>query len=88
MARYGRLDGHLDGVPLVKVGASPLLIHRGAPVPDEDVEVTPRIGITQAADWPLRFLVRGSEHVSATPKGFFRRKFEVGERGLETGDGG
>ena len=29
-----------------------------------DVESTPRIGITKAADWPLRFLVRGNRHVS------------------------
>lgn len=29
-----------------------------------EVGVTPRIGITKAADWPLRFLVRGNPHVS------------------------
>jgi DNA-3-methyladenine glycosylase len=29
-----------------------------------EVAVTPRIGITKAADWPLRFLVRGNPHVS------------------------
>jgi DNA-3-methyladenine glycosylase len=29
-----------------------------------DVVVTPRIGITKAADWPLRFLVHGNPHVS------------------------
>ncbi len=29
-----------------------------------EVETTPRIGITKAADWPLRFLVRGNGHVS------------------------
>jgi DNA-3-methyladenine glycosylase len=29
-----------------------------------DIAVTPRIGITQCADWPLRFLIRGNPHVS------------------------
>jgi DNA-3-methyladenine glycosylase len=29
-----------------------------------DIAVTPRIGITQCADWPLRFLIRGNPYVS------------------------
>jgi DNA-3-methyladenine glycosylase len=29
-----------------------------------DVLATPRIGITKAADWPLRFVVHGNPHVS------------------------
>lgn len=77
------IDGALDGVPLTR-GA--LVLRAGTAVPDADVEVTPRIGITQAADWPLRFLVRGDEHVSRTPKGFFRRGLDVGDRGRGTGD--
>lgn len=40
-------------------------ILRGAPVSARDVTATPRIGVTKAADWPLRFLVRASPHVSA-----------------------
>ena len=34
----------------------PVVIRAGDAVPDRDVVVTPRIGITQAADWPLRYL--------------------------------
>jgi DNA-3-methyladenine glycosylase len=30
-----------------------------------DVEVTPRIGITECADWPLRFLIAGNRFVSS-----------------------
>lgn len=29
-----------------------------------EIAVTPRIGITQCADWPLRFLIRGNRFVS------------------------
>ncbi|MGE5686794.1 MAG: DNA-3-methyladenine glycosylase [Gemmatimonadota bacterium] len=32
--------------------------------PRSPVSVTPRIGVTQAADWPLRFLIAGSPWVS------------------------
>jgi DNA-3-methyladenine glycosylase len=37
-------------------------------VPDERVQVTPRIGITKSAEWPLRWLVRDNPYVSKTPK--------------------
>jgi DNA-3-methyladenine glycosylase len=54
----------------------PVVIRAGEPVPDEEVVVTPRIGITQAADWPLRYLVRDDPYLSATPAHFFRRSYE------------
>lgn len=47
-------------------------IRRHVPLPDEAVVVTPRIGITQAADWPLRYLLAGDPHVSRTPRHFAR----------------
>jgi DNA-3-methyladenine glycosylase len=40
-----------------------------AVIPPFEVATTPRIGITKAADWPLRFLVRGNPHVSGRGAG-------------------
>ncbi|HEX5725228.1 MAG TPA: DNA-3-methyladenine glycosylase, partial [Longimicrobiaceae bacterium] len=42
----------------------PLWLARGREVPGAEVAAGPRIGITQAADWPYRFWVRGSPWVS------------------------
>lgn len=51
---------------------APLLIRRGEPVHDADVVVTPRIGISECADWPLRWFVADNPYVSKTPKHFPR----------------
>lgn len=48
----------------VRLDRGPLRILEGMAVPDEEVLVTPRIGIRKAADWPLRFLEKGSRFVS------------------------
>jgi DNA-3-methyladenine glycosylase len=53
----------------------PIVIRRGSPVPDDDVVVTPRIGITQAAEWPLRYFVRDDPYVSPTPASFERSTY-------------
>ena len=66
------IDGRMSGLPL---DDSPVRIVAGAPVDDGAVVVTPRIGISRAADWPLRYLVDASEYVSRTPGEFFRRPF-------------
>ncbi|HEY4306396.1 MAG TPA: DNA-3-methyladenine glycosylase [Gemmatimonadaceae bacterium] len=42
----------------------PLLIRRGETIPDERVAITPRIGITQWADAPLRWIIADSPYVS------------------------
>ena len=52
--------------------SSPLVIRQGERVPDEKVVITPRIGITQSADWPLRWFVSDSPYVSKTPSHFPR----------------
>ena len=36
--------------------ASEVVVRSGIVVPDEEIRVTPRIGITKAVDWPLRYL--------------------------------
>ncbi|MEO7043113.1 MAG: DNA-3-methyladenine glycosylase [Gemmatimonadaceae bacterium] len=41
-----------------------LVIRDYAAIPDSAVAVTPRIGIRHAADWPLRWFIRGNEFVS------------------------
>ncbi|HEY9427327.1 MAG TPA: DNA-3-methyladenine glycosylase [Gemmatimonadaceae bacterium] len=58
------ITGEMNGFQLYD---SPLEILRGEPVPDDQVEVTPRIGITRAASWPLRWFVRGNQYVSKAP---------------------
>jgi len=42
----------------------PLHVRREQTEPSIEVQVTPRIGITHCADWPLRFLIAGSHFVS------------------------
>lgn len=42
----------------------PLVIRSGVELPDSEVEITPRIGITKAVDWPLRWIVKGNPYVS------------------------
>ncbi|MDB4913158.1 MAG: 3-methyladenine glycosylase [Gemmatimonadetes bacterium] len=55
------ITGAMNGTSLRN---GPLVIRAGTPVPDNNVVVTPRIGITKAADWPLRFFVKDDPYVS------------------------
>ncbi len=55
------IDGDLNRVSLQR---GPLVIRPGAEISDSDVAITPRIGITKCADWPLRWIVKGNEFVS------------------------
>lgn len=50
----------------------PLVIRRGTDIPREAVTVTPRIGISRSAHWPLRWFVTDSAFVSKTPTSFPR----------------
>ena len=64
--------GSMSGTSLRQ---GPIVVRAGELVPDADVVVTPRIGITRAADWPLRFFVRDDPFVSRTPAAFFQRRY-------------
>jgi DNA-3-methyladenine glycosylase len=52
------LNGH-------RLEGPPLWIAPGLSLPRGAVQTGPRVGIRVAADWPLRFLVRGNPWVSA-----------------------
>jgi DNA-3-methyladenine glycosylase len=56
-----QLNGHMLDRP-------PLLIAPGSPLPDDAVATGPRVGITRAADLPLRFWETGSHWVSGRTK--------------------
>ena len=58
------IDRALDGA---RLDEPPLLITGGEPVENGEVVASPRIGVDyagEAAQWPLRFSVRGHRHVS------------------------
>lgn len=55
------VTGREDGVPLTR---GRLRIVRRRTRQRDAIIVTPRIGITRAVDWPLRFLIAGSPWVS------------------------
>jgi DNA-3-methyladenine glycosylase len=57
MGVKGEHDAHSLGTP-------PLWIAPGETPPARAIASGPRIGITRAADWPLRFLLAGNPHVS------------------------
>lgn len=60
------IDRALDGEPLD--GKRLFLTPRDMTIADDDVAVTPRIGVDYAGDaaaWPLRFFLRGNRYVSA-----------------------
>ncbi|MEX2179127.1 MAG: DNA-3-methyladenine glycosylase [Gemmatimonadaceae bacterium] len=63
------VTGRHNAMPLQR---PPLIIREGTRVPAGRIVLTPRIGIRQAADWPLRWFIAGNPCVSRTPAGFPR----------------
>jgi DNA-3-methyladenine glycosylase len=66
------IDGSMDGSSLRD---GPVTIRAGASVSDDDVVVTPRIGIVKAAEWPLRYFIRDDPFVSKAPAHFERGRW-------------
>jgi DNA-3-methyladenine glycosylase len=58
----GGLDGHDLRHP-------PLQLLRGWTVPEHRLGISGRVGVRRAAEWPLRFFLRGHEAVSRGPGG-------------------
>jgi DNA-3-methyladenine glycosylase len=56
-----RIDRNLDGA---KMARSPVIVRRPLRGEASPIATTARIGITKAADWPLRFVVAGSPWLS------------------------
>jgi DNA-3-methyladenine glycosylase len=72
------IDGRLNGVSLQR---GPLVVREGGEggaVPDAAVSVSHRIGLTRAADWPLRFFLTDNAHVSRTPSAFSVGRYIAG----------
>ena len=65
------IDGRHNGLRLDRL---PVRIRAGEPVPDSEVMVSPRIGITRAADWPLRWYIAGNAWVSRAPRALASRR--------------
>jgi DNA-3-methyladenine glycosylase len=59
------ITGALNGLPLQK---QPLVIREGQRITSDGIETTPRIGITRAVDWPLRYFIRDNRYVSRFPR--------------------
>jgi len=59
------ITGDRSGTPL---DAPPLTILRDCDIPESRVRVSSRIGITRAADWPLRWHIADNPWVSRAPR--------------------
>ena len=57
------IDGSMNGLSLQR---GPLVIREGERVQSSQIVTTTRIGITKAAEWPLRYYIAGNEYVSRT----------------------
>ena len=70
--RLGQAFGITDALDAHDLSSPPLRLLPGWPTPAGSIDVSPRIGVSRARDWPLRFSVRGNASVSR-----FRRSTAV-----------
>lgn len=64
------INGSMNGLSLQR---DSLVLREGRGVVADQIETTPRIGITKAADWPLRYFLRDNAWVSGVSKQSSRR---------------
>ena len=62
--RVGQAFGITDALDMHDFSSPPLRLLPGWPAPPGSIDTTPRVGISRAQDWPLRFSVRGNDSVS------------------------
>ena len=62
--RMGQAFGITDALDTHDLSSPPLRLLPGWPIPRGLIDVSPRVGISRAQDWPLRFSVRGNPSVS------------------------
>ena len=62
--RVGQALGITDALDGHDLSSPPLRLLPGWPTPPGSIGVSPRVGVSRAQDWPLRFCVRGSYSVS------------------------
>ncbi|HEX6573763.1 MAG TPA: DNA-3-methyladenine glycosylase [Gemmatimonadaceae bacterium] len=55
------IDGSMNGVPLQRGN---LIVREGSRVSPRNIVTSKRIGITKAADWPLRYYIRDNAYIS------------------------
>jgi DNA-3-methyladenine glycosylase len=77
--RVGQAFGISDSLNGHDFSSPPLRLLPGWPIPSGSIDVSPRIGVSRAQDWPLRFSVRGNASVS------HRRRSPALERPLSAG---
>jgi DNA-3-methyladenine glycosylase len=65
------IDVRHNALPLSR---PPIAIREGDRVPDGSVLITPRIGIRESAEWPLRWIIADNPYVSRTPGHFPRHR--------------
>ena len=67
------IDARHNALPLDR---PPIVIREGGRVDKHQVLITPRIGIRESADWPLRWVIADNPYVSRTPAHFSRARAE------------
>jgi len=73
-ARRGREQDLASGPGRVgQFSSAPLRLLPGWSIPPGSVDVSPRVGVSAAQDWPLRFFVRGNTSVSRSRRSIAAR---------------